>query len=280
MLVEATLDFPDEDVDALDPAGVRSRLDGIRSTIDGVLDAAVQGHILRVGLHVVLAGRPNVGKSSLLNRLAGDDVAIVTPIPGTTRDAIRETISIEGIPLHIVDTAGLREADDPVEHAGIARTRDAIQRADAIVQVVDAGAGVTAADRDIAASLPRQVPRVEVMNKIDLTGHAPALETEAERVTVWLSARTGAGVDELRRALLRIAGWHADPESVFSARERHLLALRRARGHIDVAAEGMPALELIAEELRLAQQDIASITGEFTADDLLGEIFSRFCIGK
>lgn len=279
-LVEATLDFPDEEVDFLNAPQARERVAACRIALDSVLESATQGRILREGLHVVLAGRPNVGKSSLLNRLAGEDLAIVTDIPGTTRDTIRESIDLDGIPLHVIDTAGLREVRDPLERAGIERTWAALARADAVVQVLEATAGETPADRDIAAQLPAGVPHVRVINKIDLIDAPARAENDAGVRVVWLSARTGAGVDLLREALVRISGWHSDAETVFSARERHLSALRDAREHL-VRAEGeVTRLEFFAEELRLAQRYLSSITGDFTPDDLLGEIFARFCIGK
>jgi tRNA modification GTPase len=279
-LIEATLDFPEEEVDLLDLPQVSARLATIRVDIASVLDTASQGRILREGLHVVLAGRPNVGKSSLLNMLAAEEVAIVTPIPGTTRDTIRETIDLRGVPLHIVDTAGLRESSDVVETEGIRRTYAAIERADIVVQVVDAEEGVTRADLEIDASLPAGLRRIRVMNKVDLVGHAAGKQETPGAVVIWLSARTGAGIDDLRDALLSAVGWHSDAESIFSARERHVLALRSAVGHITDALSARLGLEVIAEELRLAQRELSSITGEFSADDLLGEIFSRFCIGK
>jgi tRNA modification GTPase len=281
MFVEATLDFPEEDVDAVSPSQARQRLEALRRNLDAVLDTASQGRILRDGLHIVLAGRPNVGKSSLLNCLAGEDLAIVTDIPGTTRDTIRESIQLQGVPLHVIDTAGLRDVSDPLERAGIERTWAALGRADAVVQVFDASEGETEGDREIAARLPGGVPRIRVMNKIDLVENRPRSEEGSGGApTVWLSARTGTGVDLFRHALLRLAGWHSDPESVFSARERHLVALRHAREHVQRAETQTARLELLAEELRLAQRHLSVITGEVTADDLLGEIFSRFCIGK
>jgi tRNA modification GTPase len=228
----------------------------------------------------------------------------VTDIPGTTRDTIRESINLEGVPLHVIDTAGLRDVTDPLERAGIERTWAALGRADAVVHVFDASEGETEADCEVAARLPAGVPRIRVMNKIDLGGQSPRVEESGDRPaartgdrssdsrgdattgqsrgvpTVWLSALTGAGVELLREALLRMAGWHSDPETVFSARERHLIALRRAREHLQRADTETRRLELFAEELRTAQRHLSAITGEFTADDLLGQIFSRFCIGK
>jgi tRNA modification GTPase len=279
MLVEATLDFPEEEVDALDRADARARLERLRGALAATLERARQGSILRSGLHVVLAGQPNVGKSSLLNRLAGEELAIVTSIPGTTRDTVRQPIQIDGVPLHLVDTAGLRETADEVERLGIERTWSAIERADLVVLIVDARAGVTDADRAIVARLPARLPRVVVHNKIDLTGVAPRIVEGQGTSAVHLSARTGDGVDLLRRLLLERAGWHPGTESPFIARERHLVALRRAAEHLHAASETR-GTELLAEELRLAQRALDEITGEFTADDLLGEIFARFCIGK
>jgi tRNA modification GTPase len=279
MLAEATLDFPEEEVDPLDRSDARVRLELLRTTLAATLARAQQGSLLRTGLQVVLAGQPNVGKSSLLNRLAGEELAIVTAIPGTTRDAVRQGIQIEGVPLNVVDTAGLRESADEVERLGIQRTWSEIERADLLLLVVDVRAGVTAADEAIAARLPQRLRRVVVYNKIDLGGAVPRLVEEAGETAVFLSAKTGEGVALLRRVLLQHAGWQSTEESVFIARERHLVALRRAGEHLE-AAEQSQSPELFAEELRLAQRELGAITGEFTADALLGEIFARFCIGK
>ena len=283
MLVEATLDFPEEDIDFLKAARAFERLAMLQGKLAEVFDRAGQGKLLQAGLHVVLAGQPNVGKSSLLNRLAGDDLAIVTPIAGTTRDALRSTIQIEGIPLHIIDTAGLRDTDDEVEKIGIERSWKEIERADVVLLLVDARNGVGEADRQILAKLPERLQRITIYNKIDLSGAQPERHDEPDSTSISLSARSGEGIELLRQELLRIAGWH-QAEDVFIARERHLRALAAAQSHIAAArhvVEGpMPAMELFAEELRLAQQALGEITGEFTADDLLGVIFSRFCIGK
>ena len=283
MLVEATLDFPDEDIDFLRKADAFGRMSRLQIKLTEVFDRAQQGKLLQSGLHVVLAGQPNVGKSSLLNRLAGDELAIVTPVAGTTRDALRSTIQIEGIPVHIIDTAGLRETDDEVESIGIERSWREIERSDVVLVVVDARTGVGEAERRILARLPDRLQRITVYNKIDLCGRLPECHEEPDATAISLSARSGDGVDLLRRELLRVAGWH-QVEDVFIARERHLRALAEAQQHIcaaqDIVAGVLPALELFAEELRLAQQSLAAITGEFTADDLLGVIFSRFCIGK
>lgn len=283
MLVEATLDFPEEDIDFLKAADAFGRLERLQRKLAEIFDRAGQGKLLQAGLHVVLAGQPNVGKSSLLNRLAGDDLAIVTPIAGTTRDALRSTIQIEGIPLHIIDTAGLRETDDEVERIGIERSWKEIERSDIVLLLVDSRTGVTEADREILERLPKNLQRITIYNKIDLAGRPSERHDEADGVAISLSAKANQGIDLLRQELLRIAGWH-QTEDVFIARERHLRALATAQEHVAGArsvVEGvLPALELFAEELRLAQQALGEITGEFTADDLLGVIFSRFCIGK
>jgi tRNA modification GTPase len=286
MLVEATLDFPEEEIDFLEQSDARGRLAGVRASLDALLAQARQGALLREGLHVVLAGAPNVGKSSLLNALAGAEVAIVTAVAGTTRDRIAQAIQIEGVPLVVVDTAGLRETSDEVERIGIERTWEEVARADVILHLGVAGhegAGATLEDdldAGIAERLPRDRPILRVWNKIDLAGIAPQASGDA----VWLSARSGAGIELLRAALLRLAGWHGGAEGLFTARERHLQALRAAREHLAAAHEHArrraDALDLFAEELRLAQDRLGEITGAFGADDLLGEIFGRFCIGK
>ena len=289
MLVEATLDFPEEEIDFLEAADARGKLARIRERLALVLSEARQGALLREGLSVVLAGQPNVGKSSLLNALAGAELAIVTPIAGTTRDKVAQTIQIEGIPLHVIDTAGLRETEDEVERIGIERTWGEIQRADVVLHLLDARSGMTADDHSIAARFPTGVPVVRVLNKTDLTGIASGVSglngpDEGDSCEVRLSAKRGDGIDLLRGELLRIAGWQAGAETVYLARERHLIALRAAQEHLGLAAEhadqNAQALDLFAEELRLAQDQLNSITGEFTSDDLLGVIFSRFCIGK
>lgn len=283
MLVEATLDFPEEDIDFLKAANAFGRLETLQYQLAEIFDRAGQGKLLQSGLHVVLAGQPNVGKSSLLNRLAGDDLAIVTPIAGTTRDALRSTIQIEGIPLHIIDTAGLRETEDEVEKIGIERSWQEIERADVVLLLVDARSGVTNADQEILSRLPARLKRITIYNKIDLSGKSSERHNETDTTAISLSARSGEGIELLRQELLQIAGWH-QAEDVFIARERHIRALSKAQEHIatakNVVESPLPALELFAEELRLTQQSLGEITGEFTADDLLGVIFSRFCIGK
>lgn len=286
-LVEATLDFPEEEIDFLQRANAHERLALISAAIDAVLDRARQGSLLREGIKVVIAGQPNVGKSSLLNALAGAELAIVTPIAGTTRDKVSQTIQIEGVPLHVTDTAGLRgdlHAADEVEQIGIGRAWDAIDDADAIVFLHDlTRLGEPAYDAEEAAigtrlaGLERRL--VNVFNKADLCA-GPDVASEA----IALSAHTGKGLEALRARLLALAGWHAQPEGVFIARARHVHALERTRTHVTTARNGLdqpaPALELLAEELRLAHEALGEITGQFSADDLLGEIFGRFCIGK
>jgi tRNA modification GTPase len=278
--VEAAIDFPDEEGEFLGPADGKDGLAALRSRLANVLSASQQGSLLREGIHVVLAGQPNVGKSSLLNRLAGEELAIVTEIPGTTRDAIRQSISLEGIAAHIIDTAGLRESSDPVEMMGIARTWAAIEKADLVLLLIDATLGENARDREILAQMPIGLPCIKVMNKIDLQESSAAMERNCDVNMVWLSARTGAGVDLLRQTLLERVGWRSNGEGMFMARERHVQALRQAQAHLERADQHRNRYELFAEELRLSQQALGAITGEFTSDDLLGEIFSRFCIGK
>lgn len=315
MLVEATLDFPEEEIDFLEKADARGRLDRLAAALDGVLRQARQGALLREGLRVVLAGQPNAGKSSLLNALAGAELAIVTPIAGTTRDKVSETIQIEGVPLHVIDTAGLRadhEASDEVERIGMARSWEAIAEADAVLFLHDltrwADPVYAQADADIAGRLPAGMTVLHVFNKADVADVDGTCDVGSD-VTVAagrvgaavsvvpgpqalkpagavlrLSARTGEGLQALRQALLEQAGWQAAPEGVFIARQRHVQALHEARDHLALAGEHAArqdgALDLLAEELRLAHNALGRITGAFSADDLLGEIFTRFCIGK
>ncbi len=280
MLVEATLDFPEEDIDEMHREDARRRLMQLSQDLAHALERGRRGSVLRSGLQVVLAGQPNVGKSSLLNRIAGEELAIVTEIPGTTRDTVRQTVQIEGVPMNVIDTAGLRDTANKVEAIGIARTWDAIEKADVLLLVVEAGVGISAADRAIAARLPDRLKRLTVFNKIDLSGEPPRSEQDASGWRIHLSAKTGEGMDALRRTLLVLAGWQSGGEDVFMARERHLAALLHASEALARAAKEMERVELFAEELRLAQQALNTITGEFTSDDLLGQIFSRFCVGK
>jgi tRNA modification GTPase len=272
-LTEAMLDFPEEDVDSLHRDDASSRLAGIRADLDLLFAGSRQGSLLATGIQVVIAGAPNVGKSSLLNRLAGAERAIVTPIPGTTRDAVREPIEIAGVPILLVDTAGLRSSSDEIERIGMDRTRKELQGADVVLAVFEAGGA-----RALHETLPGNATRIDVYNKIDLTpGFRPPAGAHP---AVTVSAKTGAGLEALHQAILRAAGWTSTGESLFLARERHLLALERARRHLAAAGSEQERWEFFAEELRLAQTALGEITGAVTANDLLGEIFGRFCIGK
>jgi tRNA modification GTPase len=289
MLVEATLDFPEEEIDFLKKADAQGQLDRLQEALRTVMQRASQGALLREGITVVIAGQPNAGKSSLLNALAGAELAIVTPIAGTTRDKVQQTIQIEGVPIHVVDTAGLRPSEDDVEKIGIARAWEAIESADAVLFLHDLtrsdAMNYIAADADItgaiALKLSKNVPVIDVWNKADAVAVA---NSTLPRPGITLSAKTGTGLDQLRRILLETAGWQASTSGIFVARERHIQALRRVDGHLMEAAGHLAAqaqsLDLLAEELRLAQNALSDITGEFTSDDLLGVIFSSFCIGK
>jgi len=305
MLVEATLDFPEEDIDFLQKADAQGQLSRLQATLAGVMKRATQGAILREGIKVVIAGQPNAGKSSLLNALAGAELAIVTPIAGTTRDKVSELIQIEGVPLHVVDTAGLREALDEVEKIGVERAWAEIESADAVLFLHDLtrrdatapaqdAVNYLAADARIASTLAQKLPAntaiIDVWNKSDLA--SPALLQEVQQGQqaqqaqggVLISAKTGTGLQALRQRLLQVVGWQAAPEGVFMARERHVRALHQVQAQLATAQRQLqavrPALDLLAEDLRQAQRQLSEITGEFTPDDLLGEIFSRFCIGK
>ena len=283
MLVEAMLDFPEEELDGADAEHRDVLLSNVQARLQQTLDCAKQGSLLREGAHVVIAGQPNVGKSSLLNRLAGEEVALVSEIPGTTRDVIRQAIQIRGVPLHIMDTAGLRESADTVENMGIARAHQTLHRADLILLLLDASKGMTVQDEVILAGLPADIPRLLVLNKIDLLESNVALTDStpyAGFMVVGVSAKTGAGIEELRAKLLDKVGWHDQESGIFMAQERHVRALALAQTHLSQARAALASAELFAEELRLAQRALNEITGEFTPDDLLGEIFSRFCIGK
>lgn len=284
MLVEATLDFPEEEIDFLQKADAQGQLVRLQAQLTAVLQHARQGSLLREGIKVVIAGQPNAGKSSLLNALAGAELAIVTPIPGTTRDKVQQTIQIEGVPLHVIDTAGLRESSDEVERIGIARAWSEIEGADVVLFLHDLTRATQAdyrqADDQIAQALAQRVPaRVPVLN---IWNKADAAAPPSEGLA--LSAKTGSGLQALRQQLLQTVGWQSAPEGVYIARERHVQALRRVQQHLAQAgahlAARAQALDLLAEELRLAQNALNEITGAFTSDDLLGVIFSRFCIGK
>ena len=272
-LTEAMLDFPEEDVDSLHRDDATRRLAGVRGDLGELLAKSRQGRLLATGIRVVIAGRPNVGKSSLLNRLAGEERAIVTPIAGTTRDALREPVEISGVPIVLVDTAGLRASADEIERLGIERTRRELASADVVLAVFEASRIAEPLE-----NLPAGAARIDVFNKVDLAPqfHAP----EGPHAAVAVSAKTGVGIDALRGAILHAAGWSSTGESVFLARERHLRALEQAGGHLEAAERENRRWEFFAEELRLAQVALGEITGELTADDLLGEIFARFCVGK
>ena len=283
MWVEAAIDFPEEEVDFLGDRALGARMESIRARFAEIAETARQGRLLRDGLTIVIAGRPNAGKSSLLNRLAGYDAAIVTPVPGTTRDVLRERIEIDGLPLHVLDTAGLRESPDEVEVEGIRRAHREIERADRVLFVVDAAdaQAFAAIDADLAA-LPTAAPRTVVMNKVDRIGGTARLEG-GDTPGLWLSAATGAGLDLLRQHLKDCAGFHPAGTGALSARARHLDALRRARAHVEEAHRLLTqrhAGELVAQELTDAQRALGEITGEVTSEDLLGRIFGSFCIGK
>jgi tRNA modification GTPase len=284
--VEAAIDFPDEEIDFLSGAMLQNRLAAIFSGFDAITMAARQGALLREGLTVVIAGPPNAGKSSLLNRLAGNDVAIVTDVPGTTRDVLRQQVHLDGLPLNLVDTAGLRSTVDVVEAEGVRRARSEMTRADRVLYILDASiAGGDDPELYAAelAQLPPGIPVTLVLNKIDLIGVPPRLDETAAPPRVFLSARTGAGLDTLRSHLKAGAGYLDSESGALAARRRHLDALTRARQHVQTAADILRttrAFELFAEDLRLAQHALGGITGEFTSDDLLGEIFGSFCIGK
>lgn len=280
MLVEAMLDFPEEEVDAIDLGRRDALLNSVKSKLRRTLDSAKQGSLLREGARVVIAGQPNVGKSSLLNRMSGEEVALVSDIPGTTRDVIRQAIQIRGVPLHIMDTAGLRESQDTVENMGITRTRQTLHHADLILLLLDASQGMTEQGETILAGLPADIPRLLVFNKVDLLRERVITNAEMQDPFVFVSAVTGEGLEELTGKLLEMVGWRDQESGSFMARERHLRALAGAKTHLDQAQAVLANAELFAEELRLAQRSLNEITGEFTSDDLLGEIFSRFCIGK
>jgi tRNA modification GTPase len=284
--VEAAIDFPDEEIDFLSGEALGERLAAIFTGFDSITAAARQGSLLREGLNVVIAGKPNAGKSSLLNKLAGDEVAIVTDMPGTTRDVLRQQVHLDGLPLNLADTAGLRAAVDVAEAEGVRRAKSEIARADRVLYIVDAGA---AGDNDVElweaemAHLPAGVPVTLVFNKIDLTGMPARLDDRTAPPRIYLSARTGDGLALLRAHLQLSAGYLKSESGALAARRRHLDALSRARQHVQCAADILNttrAFELFAEDLRLAQHALGEITGEFTSDDLLTEIFGSFCIGK
>ncbi len=281
--VEAAIDFPEEEIDFLADGVIAARLAELRERLSALQATAGQGRLLRDGMTVVIAGRPNAGKSSVLNHLAGREAAIVTAVPGTTRDVLREHISLDGMPLHVIDTAGLRASDDPVEQEGIRRAWAEIERADRILLVVDDGLGWTAEDTVLQERLPANRPVTVLYNKIDLSGHPPLARQGDWATEIWLSAKTEAGLDLLRTHLQACMGYHGSGEGTFMARRRHLEALERAATALERATEQLRVFragELVAEELREAQQALAEITGQWTSEDLLARIFASFCIGK
>jgi tRNA modification GTPase len=282
--VEAAIDFPEEEVDFLADEQLSERFQAVRDHFDGVEQSARQGRLLREGMTVVIAGRPNAGKSSLLNKLAGYEAAIVTAIPGTTRDVVRERIDIDGMPLHVLDTAGLRQGGDLVEEEGIRRAKVEMTRADRVLFVIDASEDPTAsAFHEESARMPPDVPVTLILNKCDLAVGIPVADTIAGPPRITVSATTGMGMDSLRAHLKLCMGYQTLDTGTVSARQRHLESLSRARHSVDEAQRQLTdrrAGELVAEELRGAQQALNEITGEFTSDDLLGRIFSSFCIGK
>lgn len=289
ILVESTLDFPEEEIEFLENAQARERLRAVMQKLYALREGAKQGKILRDGIQLVLAGAPNVGKSSLLNRLAGEEVAIVTPIAGTTRDRVKESITIGGVPMHIIDTAGLRETSDLVEAKGIERSWEAIAAADLVIFLQDPSSSETSTTAEIVElkgqilkALSPKCPVLEVNNKSDLL-ISPAPE-QGEKQSMFISAKTGQGIEALKQKILELVGWGGSQEGVIVARRRHLDCLDRAATHLEqsqqFAANGNISLELFAEELRLAQDQLGQITGKLLPDDLLGKIFSQFCIGK
>ena len=280
MYVEACLDFPEEDIDFITQGRVAEKIASNQQTLATIFNKATQGAILREGIHIVLIGQPNVGKSSLMNALAAEEVAIVTPIAGTTRDAIKSEIQINGVPLHLIDTAGLRETDDEVEKIGIARTYRATETAHIALLLVDSTTGIGEAEKSILDHLPQEIDKIWVHNKIDVSRETAKIEMLNHEAHVYLSAKTGDGLHLLKQHLLEKVGYQQNAEGVFMARARHLVALNTVQVHLQNAANQIDSAELVAEELRLAQEALSSITGEFTPDDLLGEIFSKFCIGK
>ncbi len=278
--VEAAIDFVDEEIDFLSDGVVENRLVKLLARLAQIQKTAQQGRLLREGMTIVLAGKPNAGKSSLLNALAGHEAAIVTPIAGTTRDVLRERIQLDGMPLHIIDTAGLRESDNPVEQEGIRRAREEMRKADKILLLIDAR---EPDDEALLDTLPDNVDITRIYNKIDLLAKSPALEQNDADTRIYLSIKTGAGMDLLARHLKQSVGFNEATDNVFIARRRHLEALARAYESVETALSQLQinqAGELVAEDLRMAQQSLAEITGQFTSDDLLGKIFSSFCIGK
>lgn len=283
MYVEACLDFPEEDIDFINEGNVKDKLQNLSYTMINIMNAASQGQLLRDGISLVLVGQPNVGKSSLLNQLSGEDKAIVTDIPGTTRDAITIDINLNGIPLNLIDTAGLRETDDPIEKFGIDKTWSSLEKGHIALFLVDVGKGITDYEKSIVNRFPKEMKRIWIYNKIDLIKTKAKVEQINNDQIVYMSAKTGEGLSLLKKVILNTVGFEGNVEgnqSKFMARKRHLEALEKVHQSIQRAQLNITSAELIAEELTIAQQCLSSITGSFTSDDLLGEIFSKFCIGK
>jgi tRNA modification GTPase len=283
MYVEACLDFPEEDIDFISAGNVKDKLQHLSLTMLHIMQAASQGQLLRDGISLVLVGQPNVGKSSLLNQLSGEDKAIVTDIPGTTRDAITSDINLNGMPLNIIDTAGLRETDDPIEKFGIEKTWSSLEKGHVALFLVEASKGITDYEQSILGRLPKDIKQIWIFNKIDLLNSKAKLQQLNNDQIVYMSAKTGEGLDLLKQAILNEVGFKENSEgseNKFIARKRHLEALEIVNQSLQNAQINLASPELIAEELTIAQKYLSSITGEFSSDDLLGEIFSQFCIGK
>ena len=280
MLVEAVMDFPEEDEDFLQNANLTKQIKDLKAEIEAIFATARQGAVLREGLHIVLMGAPNVGKSSLLNALSGEDTAIVTDIAGTTRDMVREQILIDGVPVFITDTAGLRQTTDIIEQKGIERGLSTAKNADAVLILSESKQALSAETAQLLADIPQEIQRIFVENKIDKTGEEPELLNNNNEIKIKLSAKTGAGLNLLKQVLLDIVGSTPNDEGLFLARTRHLEALQQAMNELDNALIYIQQNDLLAEHLRHTQNELGKITGEFSPDDLLGEIFSRFCIGK
>ena len=281
MYVEAALDFPEEEIDFLADGSIGEKLQALEQRVSDVMDSARQGCMLKEGMTVVIAGKPNAGKSSLLNQLAQSDTAIVTDIPGTTRDVLREHIQIDGLPLHIVDTAGLRETEDTIELEGVRRAWKEIEKCDRVLYVIDSQEKDSVPE-DIYDQLPENIGLSVVYNKTDLSGEENRIAESERRTDIYLSALNGGGIDLLRLHLKKCMGYERHTEGQFIARRRHLTAIDKAQKHLSSASSCLrdKSAELVAEELKLAQDHLSSITGEFTSDDLLGRIFADFCIGK
>ena len=282
MYVEACLDFPEEDIDFISEGKVKDKLKKLSKIMTNIMHSASQGQLLRDGISLVLVGQPNVGKSSLLNQLSGEDKAIVTEIPGTTRDLISSNISLNGIPLNIIDTAGLRKTDDPIEKFGIEKTWSSLEKGHIALFLVEAASGITEYERSILKKLPKDIKKIWIFNKIDLIKEKAQITTDNNEKIVYLSAKTGDGLDLLKQVILNSIGFDNNEgnQNKFMARKRHLEALEKVFKSLKNAESNIDSAELVAEELTISQRYLSSITGEFTSDDLLGEIFSKFCIGK